>query len=70
MNFLKNWAIKQLTEVSAWVAVLVMVCSIFHFSYTVFFVIGLLLLLADEDDIKKFIGEVAPSLAKKITGQK
>lgn len=70
MNFLKKWAIKQLTEVSAWVAVLVMVCSIFHFSYTIFFVIGLLLLLADEEQIKNFINEVAPSLSKKINGDK
>lgn len=66
MKFLKNWLIKQLTEVSAWIAAVGMVCCFLHLSYTAFFFLFLLLLLADEEALKRFISEVAPSLKAKI----
>lgn len=66
MKFIKNWLVKQLTEVSAWIGVGIMVAAILHLSSTVFFVLGLLLLLADEEALKEVISQIAPALKSKI----
>lgn len=66
LKWFKTWLIKQLFEISAWIAVAIMILSILHIPYQWFFMVGVLLLIADEDHLKDFLNTVAPDLQSKI----
>lgn len=65
LNWLKMWLLAQLTQITAYIAVVFMFLAIFA-PREYIFIIALLLLLTDDDWAMKAMKKIAPELTKKI----
>lgn len=62
---MKNWVKQQLTELSAW-AGLLMVIGAFLFPRTVFLVLGVLLIATDDEKATAFFKAIGAKISTKI----
>lgn len=61
---MKKWFVAQLTQITAWLGVFLMVAALFDFPNLVVFVTGLALLLTDDVWFQKKMTEWSPALKK------
>ena len=61
---MKNWGLKQLTEITAYIGVALMIASILHVAYFWFFIAGAALLAIDDDKFKNYMGILTPKIKR------
>ena len=63
---MKNWLKQQVTEVTAWVGLYLVIIAFLNEPFWLNIVAGVLLIAADDQKVSNWIKSVAPSLQAKI----